>query len=377
MPRKKKKTKGVYQFTGFDIGQIHAHMYHGLGATAISRILTKPDGKTHWTDTAIQNAMDKLTAAPTWKGVREEGSGAPRKTTEAQDKLIMKAVIDNRGVEPVTNLWLRRKFEFLRDLSHTAVADRLSDAELAYLRRRRKFRVPGKYLKDRIRYCEGVKRMRDETLLQWAYSDGTVFFLDRTDAEHEDTQRRALGCMVYRMADGSDALYHDCIGPSGYGKAQGKPVRVWGVLAAGILSICVLEEGEVMNSDLYVWTIEEYFPAWLHGCTYWVQDFERALHTDEAYEALEELGVTLVENYPACSQDFNAIENAWKLLRDRLYQTLPKEREDRAQFVSRLHDAVAWVNKFNKKELVYLSTNQKERAEDCLRGKPKGARTKW
>ena len=94
MPRKKKKTKGVYQFTGFDIGQIHAHMYHGLGATAISRILTKPDGKTHWTDTAIQNAMDKLTAAPTWKGVREEGSGAPRKTTEAQDKLIMKAVID-------------------------------------------------------------------------------------------------------------------------------------------------------------------------------------------------------------------------------------------------------------------------------------------
>ena len=73
-----------YQFTAFKIGQIKAHLYHGLGTTAISRILTKPDGRSHWSDTSVQNQIDKLAESPRWRGTRQEGSGAPRKTTKAE-----------------------------------------------------------------------------------------------------------------------------------------------------------------------------------------------------------------------------------------------------------------------------------------------------
>ena len=34
-----------YQLSAFEIGQIKAHVYHGLGAAQIARILVKADGK--------------------------------------------------------------------------------------------------------------------------------------------------------------------------------------------------------------------------------------------------------------------------------------------------------------------------------------------
>ena len=52
---------------------------------------------------------------------------------------------------------------------------------------------------------------------------------------------------MWRMADGSDGLYEDCIGPSSYTKAQGLPVRVWGMLANGVFSYAVLAEGGRMS----------------------------------------------------------------------------------------------------------------------------------
>ena len=85
----------------------------------------------------------------------------------------------------------------------------------------------------------------------------------------------------------------------------------------------------------------------------------------------------LVPGYPRVSQDFNAIENVWKLLRDRLFETLPTTFEKREAFVARLKEAVKGLNKAKRQELEYLSTNQKERCRDCLLTKPPGGRTKW
>ena len=47
----------------------------------------------------------------------------------------------------------------------------------------------------------------------------------------------------------------------------------------------------------------------------------------------------------------------------------------RDDFVVRLKNAVAWVNKNRHDELLYLSHNQKERAQDVLN--LEGCRTKW
>ena len=59
------KQKAQYQFTPFDLGQIKAHMYHGLGATEIARILRKADGKGTWSDESVRRQMAKFDDKPT------------------------------------------------------------------------------------------------------------------------------------------------------------------------------------------------------------------------------------------------------------------------------------------------------------------------
>ena len=222
-----------------------------------------------------------------------------------------------------------------------------------------------------------MQSRQERTLRKWCFSDGTTFFLDRTEAENESTQRRALGGHVWRMTDRSDALYGDCIGPSGYGKAQGKPVKIWGLLADAQLHVRILPQGENMNRYWYSWIIEHDFPRWQGPCSQVIQDYERCLRSDEALSAFRRIGMSVVEEYPKCSQDLNPIEGAWKLLRDRLFDTLPTEFESRDDSLPRLRNAIAWVNTNKKDELSYLSYSMKERAEALLSAKPKGSRTRF
>ena len=74
------------RLTPWEYGQIKTHMHHGLGGAEISRILLKPDGRNHWSETAIQVAVNIIQEDPDFRGEREEGSGAPRKTTKKQDR---------------------------------------------------------------------------------------------------------------------------------------------------------------------------------------------------------------------------------------------------------------------------------------------------
>ena len=91
-----------YQLSPFDIGQIKTPLHHGLKAADITRILLKPDGKTYWSDNAIQAAVAKLEAQPEWRGDREAASGAPRQTSAKEDRAIVNYVLKNRGRSKVT-----------------------------------------------------------------------------------------------------------------------------------------------------------------------------------------------------------------------------------------------------------------------------------
>ena len=64
-------------------------------------------------------------------------------------------------------------------------------------------------------------------------------------------QNPSLLQLVCRRSDNKDAMKQECLGPSSYSKGQGTPVRIWGMLACGGLSIHVLEDGETMNADIY------------------------------------------------------------------------------------------------------------------------------
>ena len=45
-----------YQLSPFDLGQVKAHMHHGLSSAAIAGIITKPNGVDHWSPNAIWEA---------------------------------------------------------------------------------------------------------------------------------------------------------------------------------------------------------------------------------------------------------------------------------------------------------------------------------
>ena len=87
------------------------------------------------------------------------------------------------------------------------------------------------------------------------------------------------------------------------------------------------------------------------------------------------VGLEILEQHAKCSQDLNPIENIWRLLRERLYETLPKKLETRGDFEARVRSAVRWLNYHKQEEMWYLSTNPKERADDVIY--LEGGRTGW
>ena len=137
--------------------------------------------------------MSKLQKNPAWRGEREEGSGRPRKTTKKQDKEVVRWLLQQRGKQKMSGVKLKKRFRYLRKYSDTLVEERLFEADLSFLRRRSKPIVTKEYLKENIDYCQEVKRMHDTALLKWAYTDGTTFFLDRCDSEHQHSKPKSMG----------------------------------------------------------------------------------------------------------------------------------------------------------------------------------------
>ena len=305
--------------------------------------------------------------------------GRPRHTTSALDKKIVQTVFKFRGRAKVTVKFLQKTIKAARVVSGRTLNRRLAEAGLAWLRRRRKSLVPSVYKQPRLAWADWVLARTTTTMLRWMYTDGAAFYLARTPAESEDKKRGALGGHVWRMANGADALFEDCVGPSAYWKAQGACVRVWGLLVEGVLFLYFLRKGEVMNRNLYAWLIEKKFPGWARQgfgdarTPLLLQDHERALWSDEARAAMRRAGIELLVNYPKCSQDLNPIETCWRELRARLYETEPTKFETREQFIARARNAVAWLNRNRADYFMELRRDQKKRARDVK--EHKGGRT--
>lgn len=368
---------GACRLSPFEVGQIKAHSQHGLSTAEIAAEIIKADGATAPSREAVRQVLLKLKANPGWTGERKAGSGRPRSTSKKLDTSLCKAVMARRGKAKITSAILRKSVPGAGVMSTSTIRRRLAESGLEWLRRRRKTLVTADAKNARLAWASWVLRCRRGSLKRWAYSDGTVFYLDRTEAEHEGTKRAALGGYVWRQSDKKDALYSDCVGPSSYYKGQGIPVRVWGLLTGGRLHIAVLREGHVMNRWRYAEIVNKCFTKWLAGVSkpLLVQDYERCLRCDEPLAACRSAGIHVLAQHPSHSPDLNAIENAWALLRNRLGATEPTAREHRSSFIKRLRTAVLWVNRNNKSSLVELSNNQQDRATEVIR--LDGARTHW
>lgn len=256
----------------------------------------------------------------------------------------------------------------LRSQSLRLVQRRLQAAGLRWLRRRRKTLVPEQSVEARKAWARWVLRQPRTVLRRFVYVDGVSFYLDKSNEAHQNTKRLALGGYVWRTTERREALFADCVGPSSYIKAQGDLVRVWGMLTQGRLHIAVFNKGAAMNRWEYDRLIRSSFPTWLRGLRrpLVVQDFERCLRCPEPLAAFKDIGAAVLKHHPKHSQDLNAVENVWALLRERLNDTMPQRREVRASFLARLRRAVAWLNTAHRPALLALGRDQKERARAVL-----------
>ena len=219
---------------------------------------------------------------------------ASRAVQPALDKQIIKLVFKKRGSVMVTIKYVQKMIKAARKVCSRTIGRRLGDAGLEWLRRRPKSLVPAAHKVSRLEWAAWVLGRTSATLTRWAFSDGTSFYLGRSENEVEQKTRGALGPFVWRHADGRDGLFEDCVGPSSYWKAQGMPVKIWGLLVAGFLFVWVLPQGKNMTGELYAWLVEHKFVPWLKKAlgrrsrkgAFPVQDHERALWTDQAQEAI-------------------------------------------------------------------------------------------
>jgi hypothetical protein len=229
------KTSSRTHLNPFLRGVVYGLFLAGYTYQEIADEVTKPDGE-HLCQQSVASVVESAKACGglEWDGEQALGAGRPRCTSDALDKQILRLVFKYRGKAVVTVNFIKKHIMAARKLSDRTVSRRLGDAGLAWLRRRRKTLVSEVHRALRVEWAQWVLARTVATLSRWAYTDGTVFYLARDATSQLSKARAALGPYVWRRADGSDALYEDCVGPSAYWKSQGLPIRLWGVLAAGM-----------------------------------------------------------------------------------------------------------------------------------------------
>ena len=328
---------------------------------------------------AVDGILARFAADPQWDGSDSSAGGRPRQLSPAQEKQILRILVRDVGKFVVTARYVKKKLRSTRGVRDDVIRETFRRLGYGYRDRRGKRAIARKYKPSRLAYCDWLLKQTQAYLNTFAYTDGTTFFLAADDAQHDDKQRAALGKKVWRRTDGKDSLQDKNVGASSYAKSQGEPVKIWGLLANGRLEYILLPEvrdkkGRTRSANMtgkrYHEMVETHFCKWRKKMfprlgkrqIPLVKDFERFLRQERNLKAEVAAGYKTVDLHPKCSPDLNAIENAWRLLQDRLLLTAPVEEESRSEFVKRLRRTVHWMNDNARKHMRALCQDQKKRA---------------
>jgi len=363
----------------------------GAPRDTIRKTIRKSDGSTA-SLRAIDGVWDKFQQTPDWEGTDSAAGGRPRALSLKQEQAVLKILIDDVGKFVVSARYVKKKLPELRSFHNRTITRTFTRLGYAYRDRRRKAAIEEKYKPGRLTYAAWLLKQDQEFLDTFCYVDGTSFFLATGSAQHADQKRACLGRKVWRLEDGSDSLEDHNVGASSYAKAQGQPVKIWGLLGDGHLEYMVLPEvidakgrrrTANMNGARYEQMVKKHFRLWKKkmfprmGKTLLplVKDFERFLRQPRNLKAEDQAGFKTLGQHSKTSPDLNAIENVWDLLQDRLLLTAPVEMERRADFVKRLRRTATWMNNNAREHMRGLSRNQKKRAKQVL--KLQGARCSY
>ena len=364
----------------------------GASSEEIVETVTKKDGSAP-SRRAVNNVIAHKTQDPTWRGEESVAGGRHHELTRREHRDLARLVFRARAKAVVTIKYCQKCLPQLRRVSRWTIARALHRGGLAWLRRRVKHSVPKKHKAGRLAYCDWVLSRQERTLSRIAYTDGTTFYLARDEGEQQQKARAALGKFVWRMPSGKDGLHDANVGGSMYAKAQGKPVKIWGLFANGRLEYYVLPKDKAksalrnrevtvnMTAARYQKLVAADFAAWRQRCfgddgrAFLVQDHEKCLWTAKSLDALKAAGFDVLQNFPKSSPDLNAIEGWWHRLRERLEASAPTDMETRAGFLVRLRRTVHWMNENWRLDALALATNQQERAASVK--DLDGARCEW
>ena len=72
---------------------------------------------------------------------------------------------------------------------------------------------------------------------------------------------------------------------------------------------------------------------------FFVCDHEKCLRTEMSLLAVQKANLNVVD-FPKRSQDFNAMENAWFIIRQRLDETQPRNLEHRDELVKQMEEII-------------------------------------
>ena len=376
------------QFDVFTRGRIVGLFEAGKSGTEIASIVKKTNNK-HPKVQAVNKTIQKYKSMKHWSGERVVGSGRQFSLSAAVKQRIIDIIFKHRGSNVVTIKFIKKRLPSTRQVSDQTMSNAIKAGGLAWLRRRMKRFIPKKYIKPRVSFSRWLLRLPEHEAMNFAFIDGTTYYLALCDTQAQDKQRGRLGKFVYRESSGKDGLFADNIDPSLYAAKQGLPVKVWGLLCNGHLCVHILPEDPStksgtahMNGERFQDMISQYGQKWLRAC--WsgrllhkvalVQDHEKCLWAEESLACLAVSHLEPLGNYPVCSPDLNVIECVWALLRQRLEMDAPAGIEKRKDFIVRLRTAVRWLNSKDD-VLLKLCHGMRQRARDVLR--QKGGRTSW
>ena len=191
---------------------------------------------------AVAGVLAHFTADPDWDGADSSAGGRARLLTPQQEKSIMKILERDVGKFIVTARSVKKKLPELRTIRDQVVQQTFARLGYAYRDRRGKAAIADEYKPARLVYCDWLLKQSQAYLNNFAYVDGTTFFLALDESQRTGKTRAALGRKIWRRKDGTESLEDKNVGPSSYSKSQGKPVNIWGLWGDGHLEYMLLPE---------------------------------------------------------------------------------------------------------------------------------------
>jgi transposase len=301
-----------------------------------------------------------------------QGVGGGRKPvlTEKQKEKVAETVEKYR-FERVRAPWIKKHLK-LKKASVRVVQRTIQEAgyTLPQLTNRRVLDTTTK--QKRVKWCEDRLRHNAEYWGNRAFGDAHWSHVPRGAAELAAARGAAKGPVHRKKKEKDDPRFHG--GEKGVFK-QGRRVGLFGVLAEGVLRT-VWYDGVTESADAFVEAMEKAKTRFLQaGKKVLYLDGLGAYHGPEAAAALKAAGFRTVEKVPPNSPDLNPIENAWALLGERMKDTDPEELESVQAFKTRTDNAVRWLNRNKRNELVNMVESTQRGLAAAI--KLKGARTSY